>query len=304
MSQRPPHRILCFGEVLWDCLPTGRLPGGAPLNVAYHLARLGAEPRMISAVGADALGDEMLSYLVARGLNTEFIARHRRLPTGIVTVTLSAAGQPSYTIEEGVAWDDIGGTGEWRAAVPGAEAIVFGSLAARTAANRDTLDELLATPSVLRVMDVNLRAPFDDRESVLSLAARADWIKLNEHELEVLSGRAAKSEAWPGSVLPAIEALADAAGRRRICVTGGERGAVLWNDGVCVTAAAPPVVVCDTIGAGDAFTAALVDGLLTAPGEDAATLGRACALGALVASLPGGQPDYDWTRSNPTSQQP
>lgn len=292
MKPRRRQRILCFGEVLWDCLPTGRLPGGAPLNVAYHLSRLGAEPLMISAVGADALGDEMLGYLTARGLNTEFIARHRRLPTGIVTVALSAGGQPAYTIEEGVAWDDIAGSGTWRAALPGAEAIVFGSLAARTAANRGALDELLAAPGLLRVMDVNLRAPFDERDHVRSLARRADWIKLNEHELEILTGRTAEAGDWPGSLRPAIAALAKATGCRRICVTGGERGAVLWNDGVVVSARAPSILVRDTIGAGDAFTAALVHGLLTTPGEDTAILERACALGALVASLPGGQPDY------------
>ncbi len=293
MSSRSPFRILCFGEILWDRLPTGRLPGGAPLNVAYHLSRLGAEPRMISAVGTDALGDEMLSYLGSRGLNTEFIERNRRLPTGIVTVSVSAGGQPSYTIEEGVAWDDIAGTGAWRAAIPGSAAIVFGSLAARTAANRGALDELLATPGLLRVMDVNLRAPFDEPGLVLSLARRADWIKLNEHELEVLSGRAASAGEWRGSLLSSIEALAAATDCRRICVTGGERGAVLWNDGKLVSAAAPGITVRDTIGAGDAFTAALVHGLLTTPGDDAAILERACALGALVASLPGGQPDYD-----------
>ncbi len=301
MRQRPAPRVLCFGEVLWDCLPTGRLPGGAPLNVAYHLARLGAEPRMISAVGADALGDEMLSYLDSRGLNTEFIARHRRLPTGIVTVSLSASGQPSYTIEEGVAWDDIAGSGSWRAALPGAEAIVFGSLAARTAANRGALDELLSAPGLLRVMDVNLRAPFDERDQVLALARRADWIKLNDHELVALTGGAAGEGDWPGRLRPGIGALAEATGCRRICVTGGARGAVLWNDGSCVSASAPEVVVCDTIGAGDAFTAALVHGLLTAPGEDQAILERACALGALVASLPGGQPDYDLKKIGATA---
>ena len=301
MSQRPAPRVLCFGEVLWDCLPTGGLPGGAPLNVAYHLARLGAEPRMISAVGADALGDEMLGYLTARGLSTEHVARHRRLPTGIVTVSLSASGQPSYTIEEGVAWDDIAGSGSWRAALPGAEAIVFGSLAARTAANRGALDELLAAPGLLRVMDVNLRAPFDERDQVLALARRADWIKLNDHELVALTGAATGEGDWPGSLRPMIEALAEATGCCRICVTGGARGAVLWNDGSFFSADAPEVIVRDTIGAGDAFTAALVHGLLTAPGEDQAILERACALGALVASLPGGQPDYDLRKLGATA---
>lgn len=304
MSSRSPFRILCFGEVLWDCLPSGRLPGGAPLNVAYHLARLGAEPRMISAVGTDALGDEMLSYLTVCGLNTEFIERHRRLPTGVVTVAVSASGQPSYTIEEGVAWDDIAGTGAWRTAIPGSSAIVFGSVAARTAANRGALDEMLATPGLLRVMDVNLRAPFDERDRVLSLARQADWIKLNEHELGTLTGIDLSHGDWPGCLLPAIETLAASTGCSRICVTGGERGAVSWNEGVCASASAPSVVVRDTIGAGDAFTAAFVHGLLAAPGDDIAILARACALGALVASLPGGQPDYDSASTSATAPRP
>jgi fructokinase len=292
MSTLPPPRILCFGEVLWDCLPSGRLPGGAPLNVAYHLHRLGAEALMLSAVGTDALGDEMLTYLASRGLRTDFVARHRRLPTGLVTVALTAGGQPSYTIEEGVAWDDLGGTGAWRAAVPGAGALVCGSLAARTAANRATLDELLATPALLRILDVNLRAPFDEPERVLDLARRADWVKMNEHELAALANTAAASEEWPRQWLPAVEAFAAASGCRQLCVTAGERGALLWQDGTLLSAPAPPVPVRDTIGAGDAFTAAFVHGLLTTPESPLAILARACALGALVASLPGGQPDY------------
>ena len=304
MISRSPRRILCFGEVLWDCLPTGRLPGGAPLNVAYHLKQLGDEPLMISAVGADALGDEMISYLGGRGLSTEFIARHRRLPTGIVTVALSASGQPSYTIEEGVAWDDIAGSGTWRAALPGAEAIVFGSLAARTAANRGALDELLAAPGLLRLMDVNLRAPFDERDRVFALAARADWIKLNEHELAMLTEQTPPPGDELGSLIPAMEALGETTGVRRICVTCGERGAVLWNEGASAVARAPAIVVRDTIGAGDAFTAALVHGLLTAPGADLANLERACALGALVASLPGGQPTYDLKDAALTAPRP
>ncbi|HYR58619.1 MAG TPA: carbohydrate kinase [Chthoniobacteraceae bacterium] len=293
MNSRSHCRVLCFGEVLWDCLPSGRLPGGAPLNVAYHLARLGADAVMISAVGADALGDEMLGYLVSRGLNTEFIARHRRLPTGVVTVALSAGGQPSYTIEEGVAWDDIGGDGEWRAALSGADALVFGSLAARTAANRATLEELLAAQLPLRLMDVNLRAPFDERDRVVAFASRADWIKLNDDELERLTARKPAHGKWPDNLLPAIEAFAELAGCPRVCVTCGARGAVLWNDGAFVSATAPAVKVRDTVGAGDAFTAALVHSLLKTPGDARGILERACALGALVASLPGGQPDYD-----------
>jgi fructokinase len=288
--ERKP-RVLCFGEVLWDCLPQGRLPGGAPLNVAYHLAKLGVDARMISAVGADAPGDEMLALCRARGLSTEFIARDSARPTGTVTVALDAAGQPAYTIHEEVAWDAIPVDAGVRAAR--SDALVFGSLAARSAANRAALDELLAMPGTLRIMDVNLRPPFADRGRVLALCARADWVKLNDHELAMLSRKEIRDEAADAEALgAAIEALRRLTGNARICVTRGARGAALCEGGEMLFAAAPAVKVRDTIGAGDAFTAALVHGILVEKPRIEA-LRFACALGALVASLPGGQPDYD-----------
>jgi fructokinase len=283
-------RVLCFGEVLWDCLPTGRVPGGAPLNVAYHLHRLGADAKIISAVGRDALADEMLAYLAGRGVRTDFIARHAQLPTGTVGVTLSANGQPSYTIEEGVAWDEI----PLPAALPEFDALVFGSLAARSAANRKVLDALLANAGGLRCMDVNLRPPFDDRERVLALARRVDWVKVNDEELlRLTASRAGMRSDWPRRLVSAAETLSAATGGAKICVTCGARGAFVWYAGDVITAPAPHVIVCDTIGAGDAFTAAFVHGLLTMSGELARVMERACALGGLVASLPGGQPDYN-----------
>lgn len=286
----PRPRILCFGEVLWDCLPSGRLPGGAPLNVAYHLHRLGAEALVVSAVGSDALGDKMLAHLAACGLSTGFIARHDSLPTGTVGVELGADGQPSYVIHRDVAWDAIPCGPRVLAAARSCAALVFGSLAARTAANRHALAALCATPGILRIMDVNLRPPFAERERVLALARDADWIKLNEHELADLTGI---RHEWPHNILPALENLRAQTGCGRVCVTAGARGAALWADGELHFAEVPPVQVRDTIGAGDAFTAALLHGLLTMPGDRPRILQRACALGALVASLPGGQPDYD-----------
>lgn len=286
----PRPRILCFGEVLWDCLPSGRLPGGAPLNVAYHLHRLGAEALVVSAVGRDALGGEMLAHLDACGLSTEYIARHDSLPTGTVGVELGADGQPSYAIHRDVAWDAIPCDERVFAAAHSCDALVFGSLAARTAANRSALAALRATPCILRIMDVNLRPPFAERADVLALAGDTDWIKLNEHELADLTGM---PPGWPHDILPALETLRAQTGCGRVCVTAGARGAALWADGELHIAEVPAVQVCDTIGAGDAFTAALLHGLLTMPGDRRRILQRACALGALVASLPGGQPAYD-----------
>ena len=289
-------RVLCFGEVLWDCLPRGRLPGGAPVNVAYHLKQLGAEPLVVSAVGDDVLGSEMLAHLEKRGLSTELIARHPHVPTGTVSVALDDAGQPTYTIRPNVAWDEITVPEEAWQKVENSDAIVFGSLAARSATNRTLLDRLLAIPNLLRVMDVNLRPPFDDRERALALAARADWLKLNEHELGFLTGMATGEKAG-ADLSAAVRALAEMTAVEKICVTRGAEGAVMWAAGRLLEAGAPPVKVCDTIGAGDAFTAALVEGVL--PGSQRGlqeTLEEACALGALVASLSGGQPEYDPTR--------
>ena len=277
-------RVLCFGEVLWDLLPSGPLPGGAPLNVAYHLRKLGADPLMVSAVGLDVSGDEMLACLAACGLDTRGIARHAARPTGTVNVTLGADGQPAYEIVSDVAWDEIPCD---EAALTGVAAFVFGSLAARSPANRATLDRLLAVPGVLRVMDVNLRAPFDARDRVLELARRAEVLKLNEDELARLCGY-----GYASAEPRALAQLAQLTGCPSVCVTRGARGAVWWRDGECISEKSPTVRVRDTIGAGDAFTAALVCGLL-ANDPPAQILRRACSLGALVASRAGGQPDYD-----------
>ena len=263
-----PASVACFGEVLWDCLPNARLPGGAPLNVAYHLNKLGIEAIIVSAVGKDALGDELLAYITRCGLGTAFVNRHPTLPTGKVPVSLDDHGHASYTIEENVAWDDIG----TRANLPIAGAIVFGSLASRSAANREALMELLVRPDTLRVMDVNLRPPFDDSARVLELAAHANWLKVNLSELSQLTGVTVE-----GDPSHAAQTLSSRTGVKRICVTGGVAGAWLIDDGTQHFSPGVHVNVVDTVGAGDAFTAALVAGLKASPAPNAAVkeIGRA-----------------------------
>ena len=289
-----PVRVLCFGEVLWDCLPSGRKPGGAPANVAYHLHRLGCEVQLISAVGPDAAGDAMLDHLRERGLSTALVQRHATLPTGTVEVALGPAGQPAYDIRTGVAWDEIALTDAILAAARDCDALVYGTLAARSETNRRTLDALLEVPGPLRCIDVNLRAPFDDPGRALALCRRADWIKLNDGELAQLTGLPIDGGELPDT----IDRLREMTGRHRVCVTRGEKGAILWQQ-IAILAEPPPrVQVVDTVGAGDAFTAALLHGLLTLPITHSPTvLRRALHLGALVASLPGAQPDYatPWT---------
>lgn len=296
-----PLRVVCFGEVLWDCLPDGRKPGGAPCNVAYHLHKLGCEAQMISCVGRDALGDEMLAYLRSRGLSTELVRQHPTLPTGTVDVQLGPDGQPQYTIREEVAWDEITLTEEITRAVQECDAFVFGTLAARRETNRQTLDALLAIPGPLRLIDMNLRPPFDDHERAIALGRRADWIKLNEAELEQLTGRSTDH----GLLAEAADVLREMTENQRMCITLGEEGAVLRQFATTLADKPPKVKVCDTVGAGDAFTAALIKGALTVSATESPNiLRRALALGSLVASLPGAQPEYtapDWVKETPAA---
>jgi len=282
-------RVLCFGEVLWDCLPHARLLGGAPLNVAFHAGRLGAETAIISSVGRDALGDEALAKVRAYGLSAAWIARHDLWPTGTAQVALNTSGQPDFAITEPAAWDEIAITTATLVEAARCAAIIFGTLAARSASNQLSLERLLAVNGPLKVLDVNLRAPFDDKGRALSFAGRADVIKLNADELSRLSGRRCHSRP---SVEEGVAALHSRVGEKTLCVTLGADGAALYHQGRWFHSDTPHVRVVDTIGAGDAFTAALVLGLLAQEPPER-LLERACQLGSLVASLPGAQPDYD-----------
>lgn len=282
----PP--LLCFGEILWDQLPHGSFPGGAPFNVAYHLRRQGAAVRVVSAVGRDALGDELLRRLAAWGLATDAVARHADLPTGTVTATLGPGGDAHYEIAAPVAWDRIVVADSLR--LPPAAAVVFGSLALRSTANQHALEKLFSfLPSAAwRVFDVNLRPPFDDLEVVARFARGVTLLKLNAAEAARLAAAAPESAGREESD---ARALAARYGAGQVCVTAGARGAGLligdrwhWEPG-------RPVRVVDTVGAGDSFLATLLVGLLAGLAPDAA-LGRACRVGEWVATQPGATPDY------------
>lgn len=285
-----------FGEALWDCLPTGRHAGGAPLNVAAHLAQLGASSGLISAVGADALGDEILQIAQAKGISTQFVGRARAgLPTGTVQVTLDAQANASYEIVAPVAWDEIAVPAAALDAVAQSRALVFGSLALRLPHNQAALGRLLDLPGPTKFFDVNLRAPYGDPARVVGLARRADVVKLNEDEVGLLAGwletgqvtRPAPSTLE--AIADACAVLARATGTERLCVTRGALGAVWWERGAVVSVPAPRAAVRDTIGAGDAFMAGLMLGLTR--GVDARTvLEHACRLGAYVASQDGATP--------------
>lgn len=278
--------IICFGEVLWDALPEGLFLGGAPLNVASHLHRLGEDVRFVSGVGGDRLGREVLRRLEGRGMRTDFVQVDPALPTGFVEVTLDADGIPAYVIEAPAAWDAIRPTDALRTAVAEAQAVVFGSLVQRQEVSRRTLQEACHTPAT-KVFDVNLRPPFIDREVVEASLHAADVIKLNIDELDEMRRWWGLPEGQEG----AIESLAARFGHETVCVTHGGEGAVLWRQGRIWLHPGYRVAVQDTVGAGDAFLAGLLHGLL-AGHDEANVLDFANRLGAYVASQRGATPAY------------
>jgi len=252
--------VVGIGELLWDLLPDGRQMGGAPANFAFHAQALGASGAIVSAVGDDRSGREILEELGRRGLERSGIAVVSGAPTGTVTVVLDAGGIPHYTIHEGVAWDVIpwsAGLGELAART---DAVCFGSLAQRSPVSRATIGAFLdaTRPDCLRVLDLNLRQSYFDRDLVLGLLGRATVLKLNGEELETVS----RMLALPGSESQALAGLLQASPLSLIALTKGPSGSRLFGPGVDIIHPGNPVETADTVGAGDAFTAALVMGML------------------------------------------
>ena len=285
-----------FGEILWDCLPSGRHAGGAPFNVAAHLAQLGVSVSLLSAVGQDPLGDEILDVARNKGVNVEFVGRARTgLPTGTVVATVDAMGNATYEIVQPAAWDEILLSSEALESVAKAGAFIFGSLATRSPYNLGQLELLLAIKGPLKFFDVNLRPPFADPKRIVELAACADIIKLNHDEVGQIASWLRTGEATPNppadtdALMDACVALSKATNTPRICITMAAQGAALWDRGHLVLAPAPKVVVKDTVGAGDAFMAGLMLGLTRAV-DTQTVVQTACGLGAIVASHDGATP--------------
>lgn len=280
--------VICFGEILWDFLPDGAFPGGAPFNVAYHLHQHGVPVQVGSAVGRDVLGDELLRRLGDWGIPTGGIARIEGVPTGHVRARLNARGDAEYDIVAGVAWDHIP-AGPLQAVAGQAAALVFGSLAQRSPANRAALRTLLAAlpPPARRVFDVNLRAPYDDLALVRELAPAATLLKLNSGE----AARLCDDPPAPGREEAHARQLAALTRGGAVVVTAGERGAGLLHEGRWHWEPGRRVDVADTVGSGDAFLAALLARLL-AGAAPAAALAHACRTGEWVASCHGATPRY------------
>jgi fructokinase len=281
------HTVLCFGEILWDLTPKGLFLGGAPTNVAYHLHKLGLRSLPVTAVGNDYLGEEIIRRVAAWGVETALIGLISEKRTGVVSVDLTDAGNPSYEIADDVAWDFVPATVDLFSESKNADAIVFGSLALRHKPNRLLLDKLLAASGSLKVFDVNLRPPYFDIAQVLELARRADLVKLNIDELEILHPFAV------GSLEVMAATFSDLIGGKQVCVTCGADGASYWDGHRWAKEDGRPITVSgDAVGAGDAFLAGLISGL-TARIPIEIALNRACRLAEIVAATDGAQPYYD-----------
>jgi fructokinase len=281
------HQVLAVGEVLRDMLPSGRQLGGAPANFAFHCRALGADARLATRIGDDSLGREVLERFRQFDVPTDLVAIDPEVPTGTVQVELGAGGQPRFTILENVAWDRIEADEAALQMAARADAVYFGSLAQRTEVSRRAVRSLIAAAPrhALQILDVNLRPPFIDRDVIERSLELAGVLKLNDQELPVF----AEMFGLDGGAPEQMAELAERFDLSMVVLTRGPRGSLLWTERGQSDHAGLAVEVCDTVGAGDAFTAAVVAGLLAGWELDAINE-RANEIAAFVCTRPGGMP--------------
>ncbi len=252
-------RVVGICEVLWDLLPSGPQLGGAPANFAYHAGQLGAGVQVITRVGRDAYGQKILQRFKEMNIDGGTVQLDDQLPTGTVNVLLNG-GTPQFAIHRNVAWDALSSPQEAQEAAQSASAICFGTLAQRNRGAATVIQRLVAsTPSTsLRVFDVNLRQNFYSEEILKQSLENANVLKLNDHELSAIS----LMFGLKGDVSQKIEQLARRFDFRLVALTRAEKGSLLHQSGNWSDLPGRKMEIVDTVGAGDAFTAALVMGLL------------------------------------------
>jgi len=280
------NNILCFGEILWDTFGDEKVAGGAPMNVARHLVQQHMDVLFASRVGNDESGGGLVEFLKGNGLYSELIQVDEKLPSCEVTVQLDSQGVATYIIPEPVSWDNIQTESALTKAAEQASAIVYGSLACREGITRDTLLNLLQETTALKIFDVNLRAPHFTMSTIETLVAGADVIKMNEDEAALLIG------SNTSDLKENIIEFQKKYHPKTICVTRGEHGAMAWHDYEFYEHPGCPVNVVDTVGAGDAFLAAFVSGLLKNEPMQR-LIEKACLVGSYVAGKRGANPVYD-----------
>lgn len=280
--------VIGLGELLWDVFPDGRRPGGAPANVAFQAGQLGARGLVATRVGTDSDGDELVSFLNGKGIDTSVVQRDPEHPTGTVTVSFNDAGQPEYVIHEPVAWDCLEPTSALEETLRTSDAVCFGTLAQRSERSRRTIQHVIGLTSsdCLRVYDVNLRQDYYDRDWIDASLKQATIVKLNDDEVATL----APLLGVPADQVEFSRAVIDNWGPRVVCVTRGADGCLVVAGKEVHDLPGRPVQVADTVGSGDAFTAGLIHAQLNGWPLDASA-DFANRVGGLVASRPGAMPD-------------
>jgi len=284
-----PFLIVGLGELLWDLLPEGKKPGGAPANFAYHARALGDEGLPASRIGADPLGEELRGRLAGLGLPGQHVQVDPLRPTGTVLVALDSRGVPTFTITPEVAWDHLAWDAPLAALAARADAVCFGSLAQRSPVSRATIRAFLSAtrPSALRVFDVNLRQSWYSAEVLRDSLRRSSIVKLNEAELPVVLEALGLPKA--GELESGCRTLREAFDLALVCLTLGPEGSLLCTASEALASPGVRVEVADTVGSGDAFTAVLCHHWLRGA-PLARTAEAANRYGAWVASQAGPTP--------------
>ncbi|WP_210487758.1 carbohydrate kinase family protein [Rufibacter aurantiacus] len=281
------EKIVCFGETLWDILPSGRMPGGAPMNVAIHLHHNGFDPVVVSRVGSDDLGKELVAFLQAQKINTDYLQTGQTHLTGIVKANISDRNEVTYKIVEPVAWDYIQFEERTAQLVSESDLFIYGSLVARGATSQEALLQYLSLARK-KVFDVNLRPPHYTTERVLALLGLADVVKMNHQELaEICTWLGAE-----GDMAQQMQFIKEHLGLELVIITRGDKGAAAFSQDGFFEHEGYHVEVEDTIGSGDAFLATFLTHYLRHKPMNQ-ILERACLTGAYVATQRGATPTYD-----------
>lgn len=280
--------VVCFGEILWDNLPTGKRPGGAPMNVAYHLHKLGINSHLISSIGNDLSGAELITFLKEIELDTRNVQTDNKYSTSEVQATMDPIShEVTYEIIAPVAWDYISWQPHFKALLEQSDAFVYGTLSARNMDSRNTLYKMVEY-SPYRVFDVNLRAPHYSQEVIQTLLGQSHMVKLNNNELLLIA-------QWYNSKCTieaeCVEVLFNQFNMDEVLITKGSRGATYYTSSLRYDYPAYNIEVADTIGSGDSFLAAfLAMKLKSEPLE--IILDYSVAMGAFITSQAGACPKY------------
>lgn len=253
--------VVGMGEALWDMLPEGRKIGGAPANFAYHVSQFGLDSRVVSAVGDDELGNEILANFAEKKLECQI--EKVPYPTGTVQVELDEKGVPRYDIKEGVAWDNIPFTTSLQELAKKTDAVCFGSLAQRNSVSRETInrfiDEMPQEEHVLKIFDINLRQHFYSKELIEESIKKCNILKINDEELVIVSQMFGFADI---DFKEQCKLLLTKYNLKMLILTCGVDGSYVFAPGEMSFLETPKVKVADTVGAGDSFTGAFVAAIL------------------------------------------